>query len=213
MMKYCAVAIIGATLIGSASGAEPARYCSQITAIAGMAGAKTMDAVVKANPAAGRGYLAEIVFASRDFFLHRTSKDAARRLLQLMPQEGPRDTTDAIDGEDRSIVLETASDSLCDGESDTDMMALAKLADRLPGQFAEAVILAPEMMAAYIRYDYTTVGNPHNDANIQAQTVCRTHHAIFVKAVDALSTDERDYFRHHAIDPRRCKALWLPESD
>jgi hypothetical protein len=45
------------------------------------------------------------------------------------------------------------------------------------------------------------------------QTVCRDKHPEFMKAVEELPSDKRDWFIKHVFNPQCCHALTLPEAE
>jgi len=45
------------------------------------------------------------------------------------------------------------------------------------------------------------------------QTVCRVKHAEFLKAVDELSSEKRNWFEGHILNPEGCHVLALPEAE
>ena len=164
-----AVAICGTSGAGLCA-QEP--NCDQTAAMAGMARAKSSEAVTVAKQKAGDNYRAQVVFAARSFELRPTDKSAAVLLLNLIPQDDGQQTT-----------WMTLGDSLCDSESVADMKALGRVGDRLPRDLAKAVLLVPDRLPGYVAYAATSVHDPHSDYAVQMQTVCRARHPEFVKAV------------------------------
>jgi hypothetical protein len=45
------------------------------------------------------------------------------------------------------------------------------------------------------------------------QSVCRAKHSEFVKVVEGLPADKRDWFVKHILNPEGCHALALPEAE
>jgi hypothetical protein len=78
---------------------------------------------------------------------------------------------------------------------------------------ARAVSLVPRYMDAYVRYSLLAAPNPHTDYAIQMQRVCRNLHSEFIKAVEALPKSDREWFVKSILDPKRCRAIAIPESD
>jgi len=176
--------------------------CSQVHAMARMALARSQRALTTARHDAEGGYRAEIVYAARFFELQSGDRNAAVRLLKLLPQDDAQHT-----------VLMTLGDSLCDGESVAEMASLSRLGERLSRDFAEAVLLAPEMLSKYVAYASASVQDPHSDYAVRMQSVCQAKHSEFVKAVEELPADQREWFVNHILNPEGCHALALPEAE
>jgi hypothetical protein len=51
------------------------------------------------------------------------------------------------------------------------------------------------------------------DYAIRMQKICRGKHREFVKAVNALLSDKRDWFIKHIFNPEGCHALALREAE
>jgi hypothetical protein len=144
----------------------------------------------------------QIVFAARSFELQPADKSAAVLLLNLIPQDDAQHT-----------ILMTLGDSLCDKESVAEMKSLSQIGERLSRDLAKAVLRAPDKLPRYVSYASTSVQDPHSDYAVQMQTVCGARHSGFVKAVDDLPADQRDWFLKHVFNPEGCHALALPEAE
>jgi hypothetical protein len=190
--------------LSQASNAQDASNvpCDQVHTIAHMALANSRAALAKAKHHAGENYRAEVVYAARSFELQPRDRDAAVSLLNLLPKDDTQHAT-----------LMTFGDSLCDGESDAEMKSLSRLGERLARDFAKAVLLAPDKLPSYVSYAATSVGDPHSDYAVQMESVCRSKHSEFVKAVEGLPVDQRDWFVKHILNPDGCHALALPEAE
>lgn len=176
--------------------------CNQVHAIASMALATSHPALATSRHDAERSYRAEIVYAARSFELQPGNKNAALRLLKLLPQDGAQHTT-----------LMTLGDSLCDGESVAEMILMSRLGERLPRDLAEAVLLAPQMLSKYVAYASLSVQDPHSDYAVRMQPVCQAKHAEFVRAVKELPGDKREWFVNHVFNPESCHAVAFPEAE
>ncbi len=104
-------------------------------------------------------------------------------------------------------------DSQCSAESLADMKSLGGLGERLPRDLARAVLLVPDKLPSYVSYAPISVQDPHSDYAVQMQAVCRAEHPEFVRAVEGLPTDKRDWFVKHVLNPDGCHALALPEAE
>jgi hypothetical protein len=205
-----AVVIAGIAFCGSLSAQEP--DCASIAALARMARASSTTSLVAEKQNAGEGYKMQLVYAARKLELVPKNKDAALSLLNLMPQNS-----------EQQLILTTLGTSMCDSESTRDMTSLARIEDRLPHDFATAVLLVPQKIDAYVFYGSITVGDPHSDFVIQMKRVCRIYHGAFVGAVNKLGEGTREeetfsspssqWFRTKIFDPIGCRPLIFPEAD
>lgn len=197
---HCLVVVLCAASSSVLSAQEP--NCDQIAAMTRMTRAKSSEAVIAGKQKAGDSYRAQVVFAARSFELRPRDRSAAVRLLNLLPQDDAQHTT-----------LMTLGDSLCDQESVAEMKSLSRLEEHLGRDFARAVLLVPDRLPGYVDYATTSVHDPHSDYAVQMEAVCRASHPWFVKAVEGLPADKRDWFVKHILNPDGCHALALPEAE
>ena len=176
--------------------------CGEVAATARMARAKSLAALNAEKPKAGGTYRARVVFAARAFQLNPNSKHAAEMLLESIPK----------DDEQQRVLLELG-DSLCDGESLSDMESLARVGDSMPESLARAVLIVPEQLRAYVAYALTSIQDPHSDYAVQMEIVCRAQRSEFIKSVGRLPSDQKTLFIKRVFNPDTCKALSLPESE
>lgn len=176
--------------------------CGEIAAMARMARTKSSTVLVAEKQKAGDSYRARVAFAARAFELHPTEQRAAILLLSLIPQNEAQHNT-----------WMTLGDSLCSNEAIADMKSLAQIGENLPHDLAKAVLLAPDKLPSYVAYASTSVQDPHSDYAIQMQTVCRVRHLEFLKAVEELPTDKRNWLVKHVLNPDGCRVLALPEAE
>jgi hypothetical protein len=176
--------------------------CGDVAAIANMARARTSGELTTGKEKAGNSYRAQVVFAARSSELRRHDKRAALALLDIIPQ-----------GDEQHLAWMTMGDSLCDSESVADMTSLGRLGERLSRDLAKAVLLVPAKLPDYVLYAPTSVQDPHSDYAVQMEAVCRAEHREFVKAVDGLPTDKREWFVNHVFNPDGCRAVALPEAE
>lgn len=198
---FCSVLLFMLSLASLAQDG-PDVPCNEVHAIALTSRASSLAELDKTKQSAGNSYRARMVFFARSFELQPGSRDAAVSLLNLLPQNDAQHTT-----------LMTLGDSLCDGESVAEMKSLSRLGERLPRDLAKAVLLVPDKLPSYVGYASTSVGDPHSDYAVQMEAVCRAKHSEFVKAVEGLPTDQRDWFVKHILNPDGCHALALPEAE
>ena len=175
--------------------------CGEIAAMARMTRARSSAMLAAEKQRAEGSYRTQAVFAVRSFELHPTKQSAAV-LLHLIPKDDGQQTT-----------WMTLGDSLCSGEPLADMKLLGRVRDALPHDLAKAVLLAPEMLPVYVAYALTSIQDPHSDYAVQMQTVCRVKHPEFVKSVEELPSDKKDWFIKHVLNPEGCHVLALPEAE
>lgn len=200
LFQWLVSAAIGTVFCGASSAQE--LNCDQAAAMARMARARSSAMVAAEKQKAGDSYRAQVVFAARSLELRPMDKKAAVLLLNLIPQDDAQHTT-----------WMTLGDALCSGESAADMKSLGRLGEHLPRDLAKAVLLVPDKLPSYVSYAPTSVQDPHSDYAVQMQTVCRAKHPSFVKAVEELPADKRDWFVKHVLNPDGCHALALPEAE
>lgn len=176
--------------------------CNEIAVLAGMARAKSSTALAAKRRRARNDYRAQVVYATRSFQLRPQERHAAVLLLSLIPKK-----------EAEHMALMTLGDSLCNGEPVIDMEALGRIRDKLPGELARAVLLVPAKLPDYISYAFTATQDTHSDYAVQMETVCKAKHSTFVKAVQELQADRREWFVKHILNPNGCHALALPEAE
>jgi hypothetical protein len=194
-------ALASCFVLSIASSAEEPN-CSEIHAVAGMAGAQSTALLMSWRQKAGDGYRSKVVFAFRFFELHPNDQHAASAVFDLIPKDREHD----------SVWHETGA-LLCPTESSEDMIALGKFGVRLPQGLARAVLLVPSKMFDYVAYANLSCGDPNSDYAVQMQAVCRSKHQEFLKAVDQLSGDAKKWFLSSTFNPSECRALAFPEAD
>ncbi len=170
--------------------------------MARMARSRSSIALAVQKRKAGDSYLAQVVFASRLLEIHPKEKSAAIHLLDLIPKDNAQQTT-----------WLSLGDSLCSAETVADMTSLGRIGESLPRNLAKAVLLVPDKLTGYVSYASTSVQDPHSDYALRMQTVCRVKHAEFVKAVEGLSTDKKNWFVRHVLNPEGCRTPSLPEAE
>jgi len=176
--------------------------CDEIAATAEMSRAKSMHDVTSASKRAGHDYRAGFVLAFRSFQLQPRSKDAAERLLRMIPTD---DT--------QQKVLMMRGDSLCDAESVADMRAMAQVNENFPRELARAVLLAPNFLASYVRFSIVAVQDPHSEYAVEMKKVCQKAHPSFVRAVNQLSEKERRVLTTQVMDANSCRVISVPEGE
>ena len=175
--------------------------CSEVIAMAKVAGAQTEKALKAEATLGGNGYLAKGVFAVRQFEL-RNDKRSAAALLELLPAN-----------EKQQVAWGSLGDSMCDRETLNDMRILGALGERLARNVARAAILAPERMISYVNFALMTTNDPHSNYAIEMRRVCLHRRQELAAAVDTLEMDKKQWFSTHVMNLSTCQALSLPEAD
>ena len=188
------------------------KNCAEIEISAQMARAHSLESLQRLKKKAAEGYRAQAVFATRQFELFPTDKEAAALLLSLIPRNG-----------EQQAVWADMDNFVCEGQTDREVSSLAKLKYRLAHDLAVAVLLAPEQMQVYVWYAAEAVTDPDNDYAVQMRRVCLDLHTAFVKAVDQLGTESHydedfatassSWFRIHILNPEGCRVRAFPEAD
>jgi hypothetical protein len=176
--------------------------CREVGGMAGMARANSVAALIKLKAIAGSSYRANVVFSFRRFQLRRDDTHAAAEVLGLIPRNSDEDS-----------VWHTFGHYHCDAESERDLRTLAALGERLPHDLARAVLVVPGKMDEYVSYAYASIQYPDSDYAVQMQSVCRKRKPQFLRAVDSLPLDQRQWFIAKIFDPKSCRALKLPEAN
>ena len=177
-----------------------AQSCSEIASAAEMARAKSVHTLREASKRAGDSYRAHLIFAFRYFQLQPHNKGAAERLLTLIPADDAQQE-----------VLMTLGDSLCGGESDADMTAMARVYEGFARELAGAVLLVPSFLPSYVSYSTIAVLDPHSGYAVEMKRVCQNAHADFIHAVEQLPEDKRQVLAKEVMNPDSCKVLAVPE--
>jgi hypothetical protein len=193
-----AVLILFAPFCGLLSAQEPS--CNEVIVLARMARAQSSLSLNAEKERAGESYRAQVVYATRSFEL-KPQQHVASLLLSLIPKD-----------EGQQKVWMTFGDSLCSSETLSDMKTLGRLGASLPRRLAKAVLLVPDQLPNYLAYAQISVQNPESDYAVQMEAVCHTKHPEFIRAVEHLPLDRRDWFVKHIFEPESCHALALPEA-
>jgi hypothetical protein len=177
-----------------------------------MARASSTNLLAAEKQNAGAGYRVQLVYAARNLELNPHDKNAALSLLSLMPKNG-----------EQQLIATNLGTSMCDAESTRDILSLGRLQDRLPRDFATAVLLVPHKIRAYVSYGSVAAGDPHSDFVLQMKRVCRANRKAFIGAVNSLGEGSREeegfsisgseWFRTKIFDPIGCRPLIFPEAD
>ena len=175
--------------------------CVQVHTLAKMARAKSMREMKPLKASAGESYLAQLVFAFRNFEL-QPSENTASAVLDFLPRD------DSHREEWYSL-----SGWMCAEEQKREAISLAKLQARMSTDFARSVILVPTRMNQYISYPVIMGLDPHDDYAEAMIGVCRKRHSEFAAAIDQLPEKDRACFLRVVFEPSNCRALAHPRTD
>jgi hypothetical protein len=200
--RMTATVAIGCLLAGSLPAYSDDISAAELRALLAIARAASLTSLSEAVKGAPAGYRIELVAAYRSFRLQAGSRAAAENLLRLLP----------ADGAQHQVAI-TLADSLCDSESFSEMRILEAVQDRLPREWASAVVVAPQYMLAYLKFSTLAITNPHSDYAVQMRRPCQRSHKEFMSALNQLSEGDRQSVVQHVIDPASCQPLRWPESD
>jgi hypothetical protein len=193
-----AIGLLVAAPLALAQGGLP---CAQTHALAKASQARSVPALDGANKSAAQGYLSRLVVASRRFKI-TANRANAEGLLAVMP------VTD-----EQQVEIYKLSSLTCEDESDAEATALARLADKLPAQFARAVLRAPRFVPEYLQFVMLSVGDPHNDGAVQMARVCKAMKPRLKRAVLALPDKDQKFFREQVMNLDTCAPMHYPEAD
>lgn len=179
--------------------------CAEISALAMMARAQSVAALKARAQKTKDSYRSRLILAARTLELDPQNRPAAESLLNMLPKDelGPE--------QGAWLNLSELEECPTGGISEPDLKPLDGLQDRLPRDAAKAVLLAPAKMLEYISYAPFSV-NPESDYAVQMEKVCKARHALFAKAVDQLSPNDRRWLITKVFNPESCRAIALPEA-
>ena len=198
------VVSIGACLAACAALPAQERACLETSAMAAMARANSPAVLEARKEKAGDSYRAQVIFAARMLESEPQDKSAAELLLNLIPKDEV--------GPEQGVWLELDELDQCPSGRvpDSDLKQLWRLQYHLTRDLANAVLLVPEKMFAYVTYAPLSV-NPESDNAVQMKRVCRARHKQFLDAVNRLSPDDKNWFVAKIFNPQGCRTIAFPE--
>jgi hypothetical protein len=176
--------------------------CREVTVLKQIVHANSMGKLAHIENENRLDYRANVALAARRFELVPKSRSAASALLDLIPANV-----------DEHVVWITFGDSMCETETIPEMEMFDRFGSRLEHKLTAAVLLLPEKMPEYIGFASEALTNPHSDYAEEMQKVCKSDHLRLLQAINAMPTEDRDWFAHHILDPSSCKALKLAEAE
>ncbi|MGP8250434.1 MAG: hypothetical protein ACLQHF_00260 [Terracidiphilus sp.] len=177
--------------------------CAQISLRAQMARAQTSAALNALHRKSASTFRNDLVYAARELELKPSSKTAADRLLDLLPNEGDPNEAAWLD-------LSGLEDCPSGGFPNHELDAIDRLQYRIPSQLVKAVLRSPEKMQTYVAHTQLFL-TPDSDFTIHMQTVCRKQHKAFLKAVDEFLPKDKSWFSTVAFNPETCHTVFYPE--
>jgi hypothetical protein len=202
LVKSAVLLTVCSALCGALPAQEPG--CLETSAMAAMARANSPAVLKDRKQKAGDSYRAQVIFAARTLEIDPQNKSAAELLLNLIPKDEV--------GPEQGVWLELDELDQCPSGRvpDSDLKQLWRPRDRLTRDLANAVLLVPKKMFAYVTYAPLSV-NPESDNAMQMRRVCRAKHKQFVEAVNKLSLDDKKWFVEKIFNPNGCRTIAFPE--
>jgi hypothetical protein len=151
---------------------------------------------------AGSTKLGRIVYYEK-WILLEPSKTAAEGLLHNIP----------VSEAEQSQMM-TLPDWHQDATKSTkDMESLAQIYEHWPHSLANAVMMFPQYLPAYIRYGLLAPNDVHSDYTGNEERVCRNDPAQFQAAFERLDGKTQAHLRKHVFNPEKCRAIFITEAD
>jgi hypothetical protein len=151
---------------------------------------------------AGTTKLARIVYYEK-WLLLEPSRTAAEGLLHNIPAS-----------ESEQSQMMTLPDWHEDAtKSRKDMESLARIYEHWPHSLANAVMMFPQYLPAYIRYGMLAPNDVHSDYTGNEERVCRNDPARFQAAFDSLDGKTQAHLRKFVFNPEKCRAIFISESE
>jgi len=98
-------------------------------------------------------------------------------------------------------------------KSTKDMESLAGIYQDWPRSIANAVMVFPQYLPAYIRYGLLAPNDVHSDYTGNEERVCRNDRARFQAAFDSLDGKTQSRLRKFVFNPEKCRAIFISESE
>ena len=151
---------------------------------------------------AGGTKLGRIVYYEK-WLLLEPSRTAAERLLHSIPES-----------EAEQSQMMTLPDWHEDATKSTrDMESLAKIYEHWPRSLADAVMMFPEYLPAYIRYGLLAPNDIHSDYTGNEERVCHSDPARFQAAFQRLDWKTQAHLRKYVFNPEKCRAIFVSEAE
>lgn len=98
-------------------------------------------------------------------------------------------------------------------KSTKDMESLAQIYEHWPRSIADAVMVFPQYLPAYIRYGLLAPNDVHSDYTGNEERVCRNDRTRFQAAFDSLDGKTQAHLRKNVFNPEKCRAIFVSESE
>ena len=198
-----AVAFMACTCGGAAAQLSPASSPSaDDKLLIAMSTCRDMPCLDAHRERVGNSKLARIVYYEKWILLER-SKAAAEGLLRNLPQT-----------ESEQSQMMTLGDRHDDAtKSKNEIAALAEIYENWPRSIADAVIVFPQFLPAYIRYGLLARNDIHSDYTGNEERVCHADPARFQAAFERLDRKTQAELRKHVFNPDKCRAIFVAEGD
>jgi len=147
----------------------------------------------------GVGKLARIVFYEK-WILLEPSRTAAEGLLRNLPES-----------EAEQSQLMSLRDAATNSKEDS--AGLAEIYRSWPRSIADAVIVFPQYLPAYLRFGLLAPNDIHSDYTGNEERVCRKDPARFRAAFEYLNGKTQVHLRKYVFDPEKCRAIFVSEAE
>jgi len=182
---------------------SPARDpCGQSRLLLQIARSRSLASLPDATSGSSNPYVVKLIGSSRAFQLKPGSKYYALALLKNLPRNDAQLTAWA-----------TLGDSLCDAETPQEMELLSRRGERINRDFANAVLVVPSQMGAYVNAALLAIQQPHSSFVVEMKRVCRGKNNEFSDAIRQMNAKDRSWFVTKIMDPVRCRENFLVEAD
>jgi len=146
----------------------------------------------------GVSKLARIVFYEK-WILLEPSKIAAEGLLRNLPESEAEQS--------QMMALRDWHDTVTNSKEDS--APLAAIYESWPRSIADAVIVFPQYLPAYLRFGLLAPNDIHSDYTGNEERVCRRDPARFRVAFEYLNGKTQSHLRKYVFDPERCRAIFV----
>lgn len=150
----------------------------------------------------GVSKLARIVFYEK-WILLEPSRTAAEGLLRNLPESES----------EQSLMMALREWHDNPANSKEDLSGLAEIYESWPRSIADAVIVFPQYLPAYIRFGTLAPNDVHSDYTGNEERVCRKDPARFRAAFEMLNGKTQAHLRKHVFDPEKCRAIFVSDSE
>ena len=201
LLAAFAVAAVFSCRASAQDASPPATPAPDYKLLAAIATCPDMTCVESHREEVGTHKLSRIVYYEKWILLEH-SKAAAEGLLRNLPQ---------TDSEQQQMM--TLAQPYDAAESKQDTAALAEIYQNWPRSIADAVLVFPQFLPAYIRYGLLARSDVHSDYTGNEERVCHADPSRFQDAFYRLDRKSQSELRKFVFNPEKCRAIFLSESE